>query len=123
MSSGVIFSMIWALSSGPQSTTFTPGIFSISLATVILDSRSSPDMRQSQSMGSLNFINAPLLMLLNAQMTVVLGKIFCALSEAAPSGRYIHRVGDPPIADSRGSVVSISIFPAASSLTDKSVAL
>ena len=38
MSSGVIFSMIWALSSGPQSTTCTPGICSIILAAVILAS-------------------------------------------------------------------------------------
>jgi len=32
-------------------------------------------------------------------------------------------VGDPPIADSSGAVASISIFPAASSLIDKSVKL
>ncbi|OPY21375.1 MAG: hypothetical protein A4E26_01639 [Methanobacterium sp. PtaU1.Bin097] len=123
MSSGVIFSMICALSRGPQSTTCTPGIFSINLATVILDSWLSPDIKQSQSMGPLKFIRAPLLMLLNAQMTLVSGKIFCALSEAAPSDRYKHRVGDPPIAVSKGPVASINIFPAAPSLIDRRVAL
>lgn len=123
MSSGVIFAMICALSKGPQSTARTPGIFSINLAAVTFDSKSSPDIRQSQSIGSLKFISAPLLMLLKAQITLVPGKIFCALSEAAPSGKYKHRVGDPPIADSSGPVASINIFPAAPSLMDKRVAL
>jgi hypothetical protein len=79
ISSGVIFSMIWALSSGPQRTTFTPSICSISFATVILDSWWSPDIQESQSMGSLQFIRAPLLMLQSARMTDWSGETFCAL--------------------------------------------
>ncbi len=122
ISSGVIFSMIWALSSGPQCTTFTPGICSISFATVILDSWWSPDIKESQSMGSLQFIRAPLLMLQSARMTDGSGETFCALS-AAPSCRHKHLVMDPPIADSSGPEASINIFPAASSLIDKKVGL
>lgn len=78
---------------------------------------------QSQSMGSVKFIRAPLLMLLKAQTTLVSGTIFCALSAAAPSARYRHWVGDPPIAVSNGPVASINIFPAAPSLIDNRVAL
>ncbi len=123
ISSGVIFSMIWALSGGPQCTTFTPSICSISFATVILDSWWSPDIKESQSMGSLQFIRAPLLMLQSARMTDGSGETFCALSATAASCRHKHLVTDPPIADSSGPEASINIFPAASSLIDKRVGL
>jgi hypothetical protein len=71
-------------------------------------------------MGALKFIRNPLLMSLNAQMTVVLGQIFVPLQPLFPQVG-IHLVCDPPKADSSGLVAFINIFLAAPSLIDKRV--